>query len=244
MSSLKSRLLIAGAGTAVLAPGLASANVIVNAVDSGFTQGYNTTIAGDTLAFYYADVAGPLGLYSSQYGWQSDYYDQQIDLSGTGLAMTGSTIPAGTMVGANNTFNTTEPALSNYSVGTENTYPYNYQCGKNTCTGYYSVVSYSAPTSSGMLYDSGTSYVGLSLDIGGQTHYGWAEFAVDSTGGSDLQLNLIADAYETSPRVSIAAGAMGNSTAAPEPGTLWLLAAGLAGLALSRRRPGTGRRLM
>ena len=239
-------------GVGVLVPGLASAGVIVNAVNSGFSYDYNTSIAGQSLSFNYSSVAGPATLaqyntYTGYFSWLPAYYDNSTTVDGSvGLSFTGGPLLAtGTQIGSTDAFQSTETALIEHEAGTpyDGSFqePYYYTCGKDTCTGYetysYQDVSY-INSSGGPFLASGaeTGYVGLSLDIGGETHYGWAEFAVDSSGGSDLQLNLIADAYETTPDASILAGATSDPTAVPEPGTLALLAAGLSGMALFRRR--------
>lgn len=73
-------------------------------------------------------------------------------------------------------------------------------------------------------------YAGISLDIGGSTHYGWVRIKTENVGGESTLTGTIFDwAYETAPDTAIAAGAI------PEPTSLALLAAGAGALALSRR---------
>jgi hypothetical protein len=233
------RMVLTGAGTLALAPGLASASVIVNNVNSGFTNSFATSIAGDALDFYPLTVTGPYDLYSTYGGSQPAYYTYQTNLAGFGLSLTPTPVPTDSSINSGDAYVNGESALTSTYTGyqSESSYWVCYDYYKGSCDyggyqyDYY--VNYYGPSSGGPLLDTGTSYLGLALDIGGQTHYGWAEFAVDGTGGTDLQLNLIADAYETTPNVGIDAGAM---TDVPEPGTLALLAAGMAGLALLRRR--------
>ncbi len=235
------RMVLTGAGTLALAPGLASATVIVNNVNSGFTNSFGTSIAGDVLDIFPQSFTGPYSLYSTYGGSQPAYYGSETTLTGAGLSFTPTPVSTGSSIHSGGTYVGSENALVNTENGyqSESSYWVCYDYYKGSCDYggyqyYYSVNYYGS--SSGPLLDSGTSYLGLALDIGGQTHYGWAEFAVDGTGGADLKLNLIADAYETTPNLGIDAGATSDPAGIPEPGTLALLAAGMAGLALLRRR--------
>ena len=82
------------------------------------------------------------------------------------------------------------------------------------------------------------AYLGLTFDINGQVHFGWAELINVTTvaGGGDVEISgeLVAYAYDTVADQSIEAGQ--TSTAAPEPGTLGLLALGSLGLGFWRRK--------
>lgn len=73
-------------------------------------------------------------------------------------------------------------------------------------------------------------YLGLRFQIGGNTHYGWAR----------LDVSVDAQAYYTAHLTGYAyndvAGAGIHASAIPEPSTLGLLAGGILGLALWRRR--------
>ena len=70
-----------------------------------------------------------------------------------------------------------------------------------------------------------SAYLGVRFDIGGGYQYGW--IGVNRIG---FELEAFAWGYETTPGVSIPAGAV------PEPGTLAMLALG-AGALLRRKRP-------
>jgi hypothetical protein len=71
------------------------------------------------------------------------------------------------------------------------------------------------------------AYIGLSFPIAGNTHYGWVRVAVNNA----LRTFVVKDwAYESSPGVGVTIAAI------PEAGTLGVLAAGAAGVALLRRR--------
>jgi hypothetical protein len=80
----------------------------------------------------------------------------------------------------------------------------------------------------------GTGYVGVEFNLGNGMQYGWAEL----TAAPDLtNVTLDAWGYETQPGVGITAGETGgNSGTVPEPSSAALLAMGVAGLALYRRR--------
>jgi len=82
----------------------------------------------------------------------------------------------------------------------------------------------------------GAGFLGVELAIDGQAHYGWLYLAIevplvsrDGSSGDDAVLDY---AYETNPNESIRAG---QTSDAPEPGTLGLLALGALGLGLWRR---------
>ena len=73
-----------------------------------------------------------------------------------------------------------------------------------------------------------TGYVGLEINGGSGSNYGWAQISyVDNFGSSTL--TLIDFAYETTTGVGIETGAI------PEPTNLALLVAGAAGLLALRR---------
>jgi hypothetical protein len=79
---------------------------------------------------------------------------------------------------------------------------------------------------------SGTSisdgYVGLELVSGGGsvTNYGWVEITYNYNGGTDSTIEVLRDAYDTTPNDSLTTPAT-----APEPSTMAL--ASLAGTALA-----------
>ncbi len=96
-------------------------------------------------------------------------------------------------------------------------------------------------SSSGPYAIAPNQYMGLTFDIGGVAHYGWARLELYGTGTPEangllaqgqLDIRLMEYAYETNNRGAIAAG----QTAVPEPSTLALFALGAAGIAAMRRR--------
>jgi PEP-CTERM motif len=75
-------------------------------------------------------------------------------------------------------------------------------------------------------------FLGLSLVVGGNTYFGWADVTLNNLDGTGIgAFTLHSYAYENVADTSILAGAV------PEPGTIALLVAGAAGvLALKRRQ--------
>ena len=73
-----------------------------------------------------------------------------------------------------------------------------------------------------------TCIYGLSLDIAGNTHYGWVQFSEDTSTQS-----LLAWAYEDVAAQPIAAGSTGASV--PEPATMSLLTLGVLGAGFFRQ---------
>jgi hypothetical protein len=99
-----------------------------------------------------------------------------------------------------------------------------YQSGGKGGGGGY-VTQYSGPW-------AGTSeaFLGVQFDIAGQNHLGWFDLSVQPTTPS---VTIHGFAYESEAGATIDAGQTSGS-AAPEPSTLLLLAAGAAGLAALR----------
>jgi hypothetical protein len=94
-------------------------------------------------------------------------------------------------------------------------------------------------TNNGPLPVSTPVYLGLSFDISGQTHYGWAQISTTMLGTTsntaDSLVTVIDYAYETTPGASLLTGqTVGAPT--PEPSSLALFALGAAGIAALRRR--------
>jgi hypothetical protein len=73
-------------------------------------------------------------------------------------------------------------------------------------------------------------FLGLRVNLGGTTHYGWADVGINRVGADSFNHTLYGYAYEDTPGMEIAAGAI------PEPSTAALLVAGAAGVASMRRR--------
>ena len=84
-----------------------------------------------------------------------------------------------------------------------------------------------APTCDSEIVRQALSFIGLELDVDGNTHYGWVE--ISSFVGTFNDLRVHGWAYETEPGVAIAAGAI------PEPSSVLLLSLGLP-VFLRRRR--------
>lgn len=80
-----------------------------------------------------------------------------------------------------------------------------------------------------------SGYLGFVFDINGQAHYGWAYLSVDvNTVSFPVYIGEAGPVYyNTIPNEPILTG---QTTAAPEPGTLGLLALGSVGLGFWRRK--------
>jgi hypothetical protein len=80
-------------------------------------------------------------------------------------------------------------------------------------------------------------YLGLEFFLSGEEHFGWAEFSVGQEHHGrtlfGIQATLEGYAYDTVPNQGILAG---QTSSAPEPGTLGLLAMGSLGLGFWRRK--------
>ena len=77
-----------------------------------------------------------------------------------------------------------------------------------------------------------SGFLGVSFDIGGSTHYGWVDLALNSNA---TELTINGWGYETVAGVGIQAGAGEESNPVPEPATLVTLAMGVAGIYAWRR---------
>jgi hypothetical protein len=75
-------------------------------------------------------------------------------------------------------------------------------------------------------------FLGLRIQLNGNTHYGWADISLNKNGADSYNHTLYAYAYDDAPGQPIVAGAI------PEPSTAALLVAGAAGAACVRRRRG------
>lgn len=82
----------------------------------------------------------------------------------------------------------------------------------------------------GSFLDGQPGFVGFSFDVGGATHWGWAEIQVDTTQDPGMgALLLLRYGWESAADTALAAGV-------PEPGTALLLFAGSAALVRIRQR--------
>lgn len=75
-------------------------------------------------------------------------------------------------------------------------------------------------------FSAADDFIGLAFTLGDGTHYGYAEVAGPL---------LVRYGYDSTPGASILTGAA--AAAVPEPASVMLLAAGVAGLMVARRRP-------
>ena len=101
-------------------------------------------------------------------------------------------------------------------------------------------ISYRGSTLTGSWADVRNRYLGLSIDVNGQIHYGWAELSVRKPGSRRaIVATLEGYAYDTVANQTIRAGQVGPNTlisTTPEPGTLGLLALGSLGVGFWRRK--------
>lgn len=260
-----------GIAIAALAPPhTARADIIVTSVNSGFADQFSATVAGDTISLsvssnYTPDTLSYTGMdCSNEYNLASCYYTYYYNadtfytlsqLDGLGLSFsTGGLLQSGVQIGANTGFTASETVLEEtstpyiYGSTWSGPYTYQYSCGKYTCDGNYywlaQNVTYS-DTYTGPLLSTpfAIGYLGLELDVGGQTDYGYAEFELDGSGGQDLDLQLLSVGYNTdgSPILTGAAAQQDLPPPAPvsEPPALLSLISGLAlltGMHLPYRR--------
>lgn len=94
---------------------------------------------------------------------------------------------------------------------------------------FFGSMAYGAVNPNAQFNNATDAFVGLSFPAGGNTYYGWLRVDVNNAAGTLLVKDW---AYESTAGAGIAAGA----GIVPEPGTLGLLAAGSAGVAMLRRR--------
>ena len=85
---------------------------------------------------------------------------------------------------------------------------------------------------------SGTGFLGLAFDRGGDTHYGWIRLQLEDQGsfngppeGASDKITVVDWAWNNVPGAPILAGAI-----VPEPSSLQLLASGVLGAMAWRKR--------
>lgn len=248
----------------------ARADIIFNDINASFALQGSTQVAEGNLSFSYQSWgAGILNTFTSAYidggPYQGSYnynfnsyygsygYETNI-VSTNGLSFTsGYLLPFGTTIDSSGNFVNSQPAFKSTNYGQIN-WQHSVTCltyTNNNCTvheyidtssvyyTYEGLLDYLSPSS------NVTGYLGLQYDDGlGNIYYGWAEFGIDSSGGSDYQLSLIGTAYETNPGQTILAGQTSDGSSVPEPAGLAVLLAASTGLAIIRRRYGVSRRLV
>jgi hypothetical protein len=103
---------------------------------------------------------------------------------------------------------------------------------------------YSVGPATGTFPAGSDFYLGLSFDIAGQNHFGWAlvntNFSSNGISSGTATTQIKEYAYETVAGAGILAGqTTGGATATPEPSTFALFALGAAGVLVARRRRAT-----
>lgn len=207
------------AAAAALTPSAADAAVIVHDVDdvttdvNGFL--YFSLVSGATSASQLAD---------------SDFYFQNLFAgnSGASSATSGSRARAAYFFGLDPTRNFVTSAGYAARLGSQ------MPIGTGATFNYFSnELAFSfGGFQLGNWNGGAKGFVGLSFLLGGETHYGWAELAVDAL---NYQVTLYRFAYESTPGASIV-----TPEPVPEPASISLMALGAVGLALYRKRKSAG----
>ena len=218
----------------------ASATIIATDIDPDVfisNSRYDYDINADGINDFYLDSTRSYGSSIVVNGFT--YTDFTYSFTGGGY--NGNQIAA---AGELNYGDTVDASLSYSTDGLLREYSVDYT-GSYVTTCYSRYGSYSCTQVSYDTYLTGdftyNGYLGLALNIDGETYYGWSELYTYYYGNSGI---LRSYAYENWAGEAIQAGYTYNentvgaqpSVSVPEPSMLMLLSAGFAGLTIARRR--------
>jgi hypothetical protein len=186
----------------------------------GAGQTVNLDLNGDGIVDYqfqntFVPGGGPVGKDARELNLLLQGSNQAVD-SGPSTSPPNSpaALPAGVLIPDSQSLDVTNPLMA--GVSTFEGFPFGYG-------------NWSGATD---------MYLGLQFDIGGQTHFGWAELSVSS--GTDITTDPTAVlegwAYERVAGAPITTGQTSGGVPVPEPSSFLLFALGATGLAIYRRR--------
>jgi len=218
----------------VLFPQIATATLVTGNDPAGFRTG--------TFALDFG--SGQLTFNGTTYN-SNPAYSYKTDVSGSAGTefIWGPAFSANALIDASDSYSTgTENLVDRWQTGYMAYQPGYSSCGRYSCW-YYPGYSYSVVTGNGTTgawTNNSHGYLGFRFQDSGW-HYGWAEVTV-----SDQYFDIDSWAFESAADVGIVTGSNVSLYVAPpvtqsdqnvpEPGTLALLALGMAGLAAFRAR--------